>query len=234
MLRSRSKRLPTRHRARRLCPEKLETRRVLAGAIDVCLPAEHLDSADVPSEQWSPSDVKVGKNAAGHVVKPFRINGGGPVPGGVPLAPEVPAGFHSATGIASGLGRYTGEGALSLSAPLDISPAGDVTGEFEGTFVFTAANGDQLATIYGKGGTGTITGQLSADGGSVVDVTFDAFFSPDPENSTGRFKDVVGGGWRMIAKAESIPLSGGSAGYSGPFDYTWSGTGTLEYAKKSK
>jgi hypothetical protein len=84
----------------------------------------------------------------------------------------------------------------------------------------------------------TLTGQISQDAEGnpvVVDVEFDAFFAPDPDNSTGRFANVVGGGWQMIANAESIPLptEAGDA-YTGPFDYTWSGTGTLEYAKKSK
>lgn len=236
ILRSRSKRPATRNRARRLNPETLETRRVLAGSIDVCFPLESIESADVPAEQGSPFAGKFGKNESGHVVKPFRINGGGPAPEGLPLDPALPPGPHSATGIAIGLGRYTGAGEFSLAAPLEFSDSGVVTGKFQGTFVFVAANGDRLATIYGEGGTGTLTGKLEVDGDGnpvgVVDVEFDAFFAPDPDNSTGRFENVVGGGWQMIANAESIALTGGA--YTAPFDYTWSGTGTLEYAKKSK
>lgn len=238
VLRSRSKRPATRNRARRLYPETLETRRVLAGSIDVCFPLESIESADVPAEQGSPFTGKFGKNESGHVVKPFRINGGGPAPEGLPLDPALPPGPHSATGIAIGLGRYTGAGEFSLDS-LEISEeTGAVAGTFHGTFVFTAANGDQLATIYGEGGTGILTGQVSEDAEGnpvVVDVKFDAFFSPDRDNSTGRFAKVVGGGWQMIANSESIPLPTAEGDfYTGSFDYTWSGTGTLEYAKKSK
>ena len=237
ILRSRTKRPATHLRGRRPYPEKLETRRVLAGSINVCFPAEPLESADVPAEQWSPSEAKFGKNAAGHVVKPFRINGGGPAPEGLPLDPSLPPGPHAATGIAIGLGRYTGEGEFFLDS-LEISEdTGAVTGTFHGTFVFTAANGDQLATIYGADGTGILTGQASVDSEGnpvVVDVKFDAFFAPDPANSSGRFEKVVGGGWQMIANSESIPLPTDDGVYTAPFDYTWSGTGTLEYAKKSK
>jgi DNA-binding MarR family transcriptional regulator len=38
-----------RKRSRRLRPEQLENRRVLAGAIDVCVPLAEGDLADVPS-----------------------------------------------------------------------------------------------------------------------------------------------------------------------------------------
>lgn len=246
VLRLRSKRPTGRQRTRRLYPETLETRRVLAGSIDFCLPVVDFEAAEPPGEHWSPAKGKFGKNDSGHIVKPFRINGGGPAPEGLPLSPLLPAGPHSASGFAVGLGNYTGQGEFSLDS-LEISETGAVTGTFHGTFVFTAANGDQLATIYGEGGTGLLTGQVSVDGEGnliVVDVKFDAFFSPDPENSTGRFKDVVGGGWQMIANAESIalPVEDGTddgdgedeGDYTAPFDYTWSGTGTLEYAKKSK
>ena len=96
----------------------------------------------------------------------------------------------------------------------------------------------RMATIYGEGGTGVLTGQVSEDAEGnpiVVDVKFDAFFAPDPENSEGRFKKVVGGGWRMIANSESIALpTEEGVFYTAPFDYTWSGSGSLEYAKKSK
>ncbi len=189
--RLRSKRPAPPRRTRRLSPQTLETRRVLAGAVDFCLPAADFES------------------------------------------PEVPADAHGGSGQASGLGSYTGEGALELDSDLVVLE-GAVTGAFSGTFVFTVANGDQLATIHGEGEDGVLTGTLSADGTTVLDVKFDAFFSPDPANSTARFADVVGGGWRMIAEADSVPLQGDSAGYTGSFDYTWSGTGTLAYAKKSK
>lgn len=233
---SRPKRSTPRSRTRRLKPEPLEMRRVLAGSIDFCLPVAPADLPDVPSHESSAAaalGVEFGRNASRNVVRPFRINGGGPGPEGLPLVPGFSA-SHSATGRATGLGRYTGEGELTLGS-LEISPTtGAVTGTFQGTFVFTAANGDKLAVTYGDDFSGVMTGQLSEDGASVLDIKFDAFFSPDPDNSTGRFARVVGGGWQMIAKVDSVDIQGDVPGFTAPFDYTWSGTGSLEFAKKSK
>lgn len=163
---------------------------------------------------------------------PFRITGGGSAPNGLPLVPGVTTTF-SATGNATKLGKYEGDGTLTLGS-LEISAAGEVSGTFQGTFVFVAANGDRLAVTYGDGLTGTLTGQLSADGLSVENVEFDAFFLPDPANSTGRFERVIGGGWRMIANADPLSLVGGAPGFTAPFDYTWSGVGTLEHANKAE
>jgi hypothetical protein len=66
----------------------------------------------------------------------------------------------------------------------------------------------------------------------VLNVTFDAFFKPDPAHSTGRFRDVVGGGFRMIASAASVSLVSAVPGFTAPFDYTWSGEGELVFARK--
>jgi hypothetical protein len=168
-------------------------------------------------------------SSAGDVrVVPFKITGGG-LATGLPLFPGGTA-PHPATGNATELGKYTGEGTFELGT-INISPTGAVSGTFQGSFVFVAANGDRLAMKYGDGFTGTFTGQLSADGTTVNDVTFDAFFTPDPANSTGRFADVVGGGFRMIAHADSASLISDVPGYTAPFDYTWSGEGTLVYRK---
>ena len=240
---SRSKRPATRRRTRRSQPETLETRRVLAASMNVCLAVPNVDLAHVPAHEWSPSKTEFGKNAEGVVVKPFRINGGGPAPDGLPLAPEVP-GAHFASGIAKGLGKYDGAGEFYLDN-IEVSKDGEVTVTFHGTFVFTAANGDKLATTYGgdvNDPTGILTGQgifSDPEPGedpvllAVENANFDAFFAPDPVNSTGRFRNVVGGGWQMIAKSESISISNPQSGFTDSFNYTWSGTGTLEYAKKS-
>jgi hypothetical protein len=160
---------------------------------------------------------------------PFKVTGGGPAPDGLPLVPGNTA-PHYATGTATELGRYTGAGTFQLGS-LQISATGQVTGTFQGSFVFVAANGDQLACNYGIGNSGTFTGQLSADGTTVTNVQFVAFFTPDPTNSTGRFANVVGGGWTMIANADAISLVSTTPGYTAPFNYTWSGDGTLEYTK---
>ena len=169
---------------------------------------------------------------AGVQTLPFQITGGGPAPGGLPLFPGG-SGPHSATGTATQLGKYTGEGTFELGT-LTISPTGAVTGTFQGTMVFVAANGDRLAFRYGAGLTGVFTGQLSADGTAVENVEFDAIFTPDLANSTGRFAKVTGGSFRMIAKADSISLISDVPGFTAPFDYTWSGEGTLEVSKGNK
>jgi hypothetical protein len=158
---------------------------------------------------------------------PFMVTGGGPAPDGLPLAPGETA-PHSASGTATMLGNYTGAGTFQLGS-LQISPTGQVTGTFQGSFVFVAANGDQLAFNYGTGDSGTFTGQLSADGTTVTNVQFVATFVPDPTHSTGRFANVVGGSFVMVASAPSISLNSNVPGYTAPFNYTWSGNGTLQF-----
>jgi sugar lactone lactonase YvrE len=160
---------------------------------------------------------------------PFKVTGGGPAPAGLPLVPGVSV-PHLATGEANYLGHYTGAGTFTLGS-LNISPTGQVTGTFHGSFVFVAANGDRLAMTYGDGDSGRFSGQLTADGTAVVNVVFDAFFTPDPVHSTGRFASVVGGGFRMIANAPYVSLLSGVPGFTAPFDYTWSGEGVLVFAK---
>jgi hypothetical protein len=164
----------------------------------------------------------------GQKAQPFAINGGGPAPQGIALAPfvKVP---HSATGTASFLGQYTGSGMFEHD-PLVIDPAtGLVTANFQGTFTFVAANGDKLVTHYGTGFTGKMTGHLSADGTAVVGVQFDAIFTIDGAQSTGRFAGASGS-WRMIAHAESVSLASMVPGFTAPFDYTWTGGGTIIFA----
>jgi hypothetical protein len=158
---------------------------------------------------------------------PFRITGGGPAPNGLPLVPGTTA-AHSATGTATFLGSYTGSGTFELGS-LTVAPNGAVTGTFQGTFVFVAANGDRLAVTYGAGFTGTFTGQLSADGTTVTNVTFDAIFTVDGQNSTGRFAGATGS-WRMIAHVDAVALIPGSP-YTAPFDYTWSGEGSIQLSR---
>jgi hypothetical protein len=156
---------------------------------------------------------------------PFRLTGGGPAPGGMPLFPGGTA-AHSATGHATYLGTYTGEGTLELGS-LAISPTGAVTGTFRGSFVFVAANGDQLAFTYGDGFTGELTGQLTADGLAVSNVTFEGIFTLDPANCTGRFTNYTSGSFHMTATAESISLISSVPGFTAPFEYSWDGEGSL-------
>ena len=228
-----SPRLSRPKRSRRLKAEPLETRRVLAGAINTCAPLAEVNLADVPSEQLvvPPFGPEIKRDSFAQKARPFKITGGGPAAEGLPLKEGTTA-TYSASGTATGLGKYTGEGTFTLGS-LVFDETGELSGTFQGAFVFTAANGDQLAVTYGDGSSATFRGQLSADGTSIASIEFDAIFSPDPEHSSGRFKQVVGGGWRMIAKADSIAFTS-NPNFSAPFDLTWSGAGTLEHAKKSK
>lgn len=156
---------------------------------------------------------------------PFAVIGGGTAPQGLPLVPGL-AGQYNATGWAAYVGKYTGEGTFQLGS-LNISTTGEVTGTFNGSFVFQAANGDKLAFKYGVGNTGKLTGQMSADGAAVLNAKFQGFFTFDPDNSTGRFRHFTGGKFYMIARADSVPLIPNSP-YSAPFDYSWHGVGALQ------
>jgi hypothetical protein len=168
----------------------------------------------------------------GRKALPFAITGGGPAPQGIALAPSVLI-PHSATGTASYLGQYTGSGMFEHD-PLVIDPAtGLVTANFQGSFTFVAANGDKLVTHYGTGYTGKMTGHLSADGTAVVGVQFDAIFTVDSAQSTGRFAGASGS-WRMIAHADSVSLVSMVPGYTAPFNYTWTGGGTITFAGKDR
>jgi hypothetical protein len=166
---------------------------------------------------------------------PFAVTGGSPAPQPLALAPYVLT-PHSATGTASFLGQYTGSGVFQHD-PLVIDPAtGVVTANFQGTFTFVAANGDKLVTHYGTGYTGKLVGQLSADGSTIVSVQFDAIFTIDGAQSTGRFAGASGS-WRMIANASNISLAGmvvNNIPYTAPFDYTWTGGGTITFADRDK
>src|SRR5262249_37898800 len=144
--------------------------------------------------------------------------------------PVFPGGTasHTATGIATQLGKYTGEeGMFTL-----LGFTSETTGTFQGSFVFVAANGDRLAFNYGANTPGTFTVMPTGDG--TVTVRFVADFTPNPEESTGRFAKVTGGSFTMIATTEPFVLQPNDQGYTVPFDYTWAGEGTIEFSKGKK
>ena len=238
ILRSRSKRPATRNRARRLYPETLETRRVLAGSIDVCFPVESFELADVPSEQWSPSEAKFGKNSAGHVVKPFRINGGGVLAFFPTIGGEAP---HTIEGQATHLGQHEGLGwvrPFALADPDDprLSPDAILAAEFDNSrpTVFEAANGDELHYDYGQAegmfSPGIVQLFPDPDEPGKVFAVFIAEFTPIVGASTGRFANVVGGSFDMTATTESFALDDPE---NPPVDiaYSWSGSGTIEFSR---
>jgi hypothetical protein len=51
-----------------------------------------------------------------------------------------------------------------------------------------------------------------------------------PVHSTGRFANVIGGGFTMVATSEPFALSSGVPGYTTPFAYTWQGQGSLVFS----
>jgi hypothetical protein len=154
----------------------------------------------------------------------FKITGGGSAPGGLPLGPAESGSFN-ATGTATELGRYTSQGGTLTLDTLDPST---LQGTFHGSITFVAANGDHLAFNFA----GNLSGTPNPDG--AVAVTFLATFTPDAQHSTGRFADVSGGSFTMTAHADSISLAGSTPGFSAPFDYTWSGEGTLDFSNGKK
>jgi hypothetical protein len=160
-------------------------------------------------------------------VKPLKITGGGLAPDGIALAPGTPA-PHWAVGTATELGKYYGSGFFQI---LDYTSL--VTAEFSSApeFVFTAANGDELAMTYGVVGNGAkqpgqVTLFPAADGSFTA--VFVAEFNPVPADSTGRFANVTGGSLIMTAISEPFFITGPT---TTPFAYTWSGEGTLTFKK---
>jgi hypothetical protein len=158
-------------------------------------------------------------------VKPLKITGGGYAPDGISLIPHTPA-PHSATGNATELGNYTGEGWFQI---LDYT--GPATAEFSSApnFVFVAANGDHLAMTYGDTSNGAAEpGQVTLVPNSDGSLTaiFVAEFNPDLPNCTGRFAKLTGGSLIMLAVSDPFFIDGFS---TTPFNYTWSGSGTLTF-----
>jgi hypothetical protein len=160
-------------------------------------------------------------------VKPLKISGGGPAPEGIALIPFTPA-PHSASGNATELGNYTGSGWFQI---LDYTSM--FTAEFSSApnFVFVAANGDHLAMTYGDVNNGAsqpgqVTLMPNSDGSFTA--VFIAEFNPDRPNCTGRFAKLMGGSLIMIAVSDPFFILGPT---TTPFNYTWSGSGTLTYGK---
>jgi hypothetical protein len=107
-------------------------------------------------------------------------------------------------------------------------------GGTEGDQGFDAGTPSPCIITTGTGFTATVTGQLSTDGTAVENVTFDAIFTPDPANSTGRVAKYTEGSFRMIARVDSVSLISSVPGFSAPFDYSWSGEGSLGFKSGKK
>jgi hypothetical protein len=157
--------------------------------------------------------------------KPFKIDGGGTAPDGIPLPGNSAP--HWAVGNGTFLGKYYGQGEVeTLTATFN--PDGTITGTFQSpvAFVFTAANGDNLACYYGNPDfgaetVGTFTLIPVGDGTYVAH--WIAEFVPYDPLCTGRFQGVTGG-WIMYAQSDPFVL-----GSTDPVNYTWHGEGTLTF-----
>lgn len=171
-------------------------------------------------------------HAAEAQVKPFKIVGGGNVPDGISLIPRVPS-FHDSVGIATGLRKHHGEGAFQI-----LEFTSELTADFSSApdFVFTAANGDDLAFTYGDVHNGAAQpGKMElfpVGDGSFIAV-FVAEFNPVPAKCTGGFANVVGGSFIMVAVSEPFffDLDDPTDPRTTPFEYFWAGKGTLKYGQ---
>jgi hypothetical protein len=165
-------------------------------------------------------------------VKPFKITGAGVAPSGLPL-PGQPARPHWIVGNATELGRHYGEGTVETDSAAPGPNPRTIDGEFGGgsPFVFTGANGDELACYYGRTEFGasepgtfelTIVGVLD-NGALVVEAAFVAEFVVQPELCTGKFAGVTGS-WTMYAQTDPFVL-----GSDDPITYSWEGQGKLTF-----
>ena len=151
-----------------------------------------------------------------HVV-PFAVIGQGTAPQGLPLFPGG-TGPHNAAGWSNLTGAYGGDGLFTL-----LNFTGPNTGNFHGNFDFVAGNGDQLACDYGAASPGTFTTYPAND--HKVVVQFVAVFTPNPGASTGRFADIIGGSFTMVATTEAFDPTPNAQGFTQPFAYHWEGEG---------
>jgi len=169
----------------------------------------------------------LGQGQADAQVKSFKITGSGVAPSGLSLIPGVPA-PHVSTGQATELGNHTGAGFFTI-----LGYTSPLTAEFSSapTYVFTAANGDELAVTYGDVNNGALSpGEvtLTPNSDGSFSAEFVAEFNPVPSLCTGRFAKVTGGGWLMFAKSSPFFITGAT---TTPFLYTWEGEGTLTFQK---
>jgi hypothetical protein len=167
--------------------------------------------------------------AEAQVIKPFKVTGGGVAPRGLSLVLGTPT-PHWAVGNATGLGKYYSAGAFQL-----LKFTSPTTADFSSSVpcVFVAANGDKLVCTYGDTTNGakqagkvtlTVVG-VTANKTPIVTGTFVAEFNPVPALCTGRFNNVVGGSFIMVAVTQPFVL-----GATDPVGFTWAGKGSLAFS----
>ncbi len=154
-------------------------------------------------------------------VKPFFVTGGGIAAKGLPTVPGTPA-PQWARGHASELGRYFAQGTFEL-----LAFTGPTTATFSSASpcIFVDARGDQLAFTYGDVTNHAMQPgqvQLFPAGGNKVVARFVAEFNPWLPQCTGRFANVVGGSFTMIAVSEPFVF-----GTTTPVRYQWAAPARL-------
>lgn len=172
-------------------------------------------------------------NMAEMQTKPFLISGVGVAPDGIPFPPYSAP--HWAVGYGTFLGFYRSQGYVQNDSATFLDN-GDAIGTFqsEGPYVFTGANGDQLACNYGNpeyGPQGTyylayLGGKNPPGPGGLYMAFFKADFIPYAPDCTGKFSGVSGG-WTMYAITDPFIL-----GSTDPVGYSWEGSGSLTFPSK--
>jgi hypothetical protein len=180
--------------------------------------------------------VALAPNQADAQTIPFHIVGAGFGPEGLPL-PGQGGRPHWAVGQGTALGWYFGEGEVETDTA-EPQSNGNITGLFGSPvmpqvvpFVFTGANGDNLACVYGrtdfgadKPGTFTLVPVARRGPGWYI-ALFVAEFVPYDSLCTGKFEGVSGS-WIMYAQTAPFLL-----GSTDPVFYTWEGSGALTFKK---
>ena len=190
----------------------------------------------------------------GHRV-PFAINGGGSTLDGFPL-PTGPGGNyvqdgvvnalrHISTGTATYLGEHTMTNgvfeALQITST-QLGGAAPLTIDFQSgpdPLAFTSVvDGSVLALTYGNPGTGpsgvvtlTFEGLRPGDNVPLFSAVFVAEFNAVPGDSDGKFDNLSGGSFIMVARTvEPLALENfNGTGRTDVFDYTWKGNGWLTF-----
>ena len=160
------------------------------------------------------------------VSKPFKISGSGTVthiPLPTPDNPTPDPGIHTADGTATNLGKHSSIGYVQLD---EFTSATTATFSSAHPVVFTGANGEQLAFDYA--GIVTLTPALDEAGNPTGQFTSEwvADFTPVPDSSTGKYKNVVGSSFEMTARTGLFYVT------DTDIPYSWDGEGTLQWLEE--
>ena len=156
-------------------------------------------------------------------VTPFKVSGHGIVEF-VPLPGEQAV--HVAVGEGTHLGRYFGAG---IVRPEMFTSESSASFSSAVPYIFFGEGGSRLACHYGQTDLGAATPgnvQLFPTEDGRFTSVWVAEFRPVPELCTGRFRNITGGSFFMIARTEAFVLGG-----TEPVFYSWSGEGFLKWGR---